>query len=557
MTIIGKVVATEKAPSSVDEFYFWTDKELVIKPFDVIKADHINESVTFGVVEGIFHLTDSVSSLAGFISSDFGDVNYSGNSERIGMNYVKARVIKNSKEIYTPVLDGKRVYLANEQEIIAALGLEPDPPLAGYVPLPGGYLEMYEGKNKLRIPVNFDSRFLVGPEGAHLNISGISGLASKTSYASFLLKGIQNEFTKNAESHEDSVAFVIFNVKGRDLLAIHEANERLTADEKKTYQSMGIEPTPFQNVRYFYPKDVERTESLRKGMFRDQKKIKKSSIYKYLYEDSKDSLEFLFAHIDDPTQTMDSIMTYISTGQGDFKGVRNWTDFTETLNKQLEKGGGTKNQEIVIASWRKFVRHFKRIHTRTDLFANSKLEGEVELNEEIANIKENDVFVVDIGELDSEIQGFVFGDVIRAVYDLKSGQTEKRDSKSGEIPKKIIIFLDELNKYASDDVPKNSPILRQLLEVTERGRSLGIILFSAEQFRSSIHPRVTGNCAAHAYGRTNAIEISKKDYQFIPTVFKSMLVRLQQGEYLIQYPVFTSVLSIKFPRPVYKQFPNG
>lgn len=49
-----------------------------------------------------------------------------------------------------------------------------------------------------------------------------------------------------------------------------------------------------------------------------------------------------------------------------------------------------------------------------------------------------------------------------------------------------MIFIDELNKYASQDTPKSSPILHQVLDIAERGRSLGIVLFSAEQFRSSV-----------------------------------------------------------------------
>jgi hypothetical protein len=56
-------VATEKMPTTVDEFYFWTDKERIIKPFDVVKVDHIppsgstKNSITFGVVEEISHFT--------------------------------------------------------------------------------------------------------------------------------------------------------------------------------------------------------------------------------------------------------------------------------------------------------------------------------------------------------------------------------------------------------------------------------------------------------------------------------------------------------------------
>ena len=58
----------------------------------------------------------------------------------------------------------------------------------------------------------------------------------------------------------------------------------------------------------------------------------------------------------------------------------------------------------------------------------------------------------------------------------------------------------------------------------------------------------------HAYGRTNAIEIEKKDYRYIPNVYKNMMTRLHQGEYIIQNPMFRSLLNIKFPKPIYKQY---
>ena len=89
--------------------------------------------------------------------------------------------------------------------------------------------------------------------------------------------------------------------------------------------------------------------------------------------------------------------------------------------------------------------------------------------------------------------------------------------------------------------------------MTERGRSLGVVLFGAEQFRSNIHARVTGNCATHAYGRTNSIETATKDYANLPSTYKNMLTRLSQGDYIIQNPVFRSLLKIHFPKPIYKQ----
>ena len=114
--------------------------------------------------------------------------------------------------------------------------------------------------------------------------------------------------------------------------------------------------------------------------------------------------------------------------------------------------------------------------------------------------------------------------------------------------------MDELNKYASTDTPKNSPILKQILEVTERGRSQGVNLFAAEQFRSAIYDRVKGNCSTQAYGRTNSIETSKADYKIVPSTYKNILTRLDQGEYIVHNPIFRSMLKIKFPKPIYKQF---
>ena len=551
--IIGKVAATEKAPTTIDEFYFWTAKERILNPFDVIKVEHIEKSITFGVVEEISHITDSASYLSNFISSDFGDVDLSPNMNRIGMNYVKAKVVGNSKNIYTPVLDSSKVSLADENEVLQALGLDKI-----QNPMPCGYIEMYRDDDKIVLPVNFNSKFLIGPEGAHLNISGISGLAAKTSYSMFLLKAIQEQY-KNFKT-DDSVAFVIFNVKGRDLLAIDEPNKELTEKDKKVYEEMlKLSTKPFENVKYFYPY-AEYTES-KTHSYGDKNDIdaqidnQKAFRYKFIFDEDKENLELLFANVEDGSGTMESIVNFIVNGHGGFNEVGSWTELRNKVDEYTKAGRTGGDKEITIQSWRKFKRIINKSLAH-DIFSKRTVpeKNETRLKEAITNIQKNEIQVIDIAKLDQDTQAFVFGDVIRAIYDLKLGQ-EVREEK--EIPSKIIIFIDELNKYASKDVPKSSPILKQILDISERGRSLGIILFSVEQFKSAIHDRVKGNCATHAYGRTNAIEISKFDYKFIPPVYKNMMTRLTPGEYILEHPVFRSLLNIKFPRPLYKQFPNG
>lgn len=557
--LIGRILATEKNPTTMDKFCFWTEQNEKLNAFDIVKVKHLDGSFTFGVIENISHITDASSFLTNFISSDFGDVNVEEPTFRVGMNYAEAKVSFNDRYIYTPVHNNAEVYLATADEVTFALGLADVEN-----PLVCGSLKMYEGtSDEITLPVRLNSEFLLGPEGAHLNISGISGLAAKTSYAMFLMKAIQDQYLRRS-TPDDSVAFVIFNVKGKDLLAIDKKNDFGGKDDLrdktlKNYDDMGLTSDPFKHVRYFIPfsepTSAKRSTYLDQGYIEDYIKAKKLLQYKYVYEDDKESIEMMFANIDDPQQTMESIISkIIDTDDPDFKNLATWQDCVEKVTQKSQKGsGGQSNNDVSVLSWRKFKRIFHKA-IQDDMFA-SRAEGkkaECRLGDALKTIKENNVFVIDIAKLPEDKQAFVFGDTMRTLYNLKLGEYDGDDGVAP--PSRLVVFIDELNKYASKDIPKGSPILRQILEVTERGRSLGIILFAAEQFRSNIVDRVTGNCSTHAYGRTNAIETSTKDYSSLPGTYKNMLTRLEQGEYLIQNPIFRSLLKINFPRPIYKQF---
>lgn len=564
--IIGRVLATEKKPTTIDDFTFWTAPELILNPFDIVKVQHVNNSFSYGVIEDIAHITDAASFLTNFISSDFGDVSAEGNTLRVGMNYVTAKVVCNTNNIYIPVQNNAKVMLATAEEINYALGLNDI-----RNPLICGYLEMYEGTSgceRVTLPVNLNSKFIIGPEGAHLNISGISGLASKTSYAMFLLKAIQDSYMKkeSKDNDEDNVAFVLFNVKGKDLLAIDQINdfadernpEATRKDTFEKYEKLGLAAEPFKNVKYYYPYSIPKTRHWNTYMtpeeVEDNIKKKKAKKFKYIYKYDKENLDLMFANIDDSTQTMESIISYIMSGQGRFNHVSDWQDFLEAVKEKCSSETSGKDKEIPVASWRKFYRIINKSITDNKIFARDIREedGETRIGDALKYIKKNEVHVIDIAKLSEDKQAYVFGDAIRTIYDLQLGQYSGEEGVNP--PSRIVIFIDELNKYASKETPKNSPILRQVLDVAERGRSLGVVLFAAEQFRSAIHDRVTGNCSTHAYGRTNSIEITKSDYKSIPPVYKTMMTRLKQGEYIIQNPIFRSLLNIKFPKPIYKQF---
>lgn len=560
--IIGRILATEKNPTTIDDFAFWTKSTLILNPFDIVKVEHVNGSYSFGMIEDISHITDASSFLTSFISSDFGDVEIEEPTLRVGMNYVRAKVVCNTDNIYIPVQNNAKVYLATADEINYALGLK-----GIKNPLCCGYLEMYEGtglSEKVTLPVNLNSKFIIGPEGAHLNISGISGLASKTSYAMFLMKAIQDSYMKK-DDDDDSVAFVMFNVKGKDLLAIDQLNDfidepdpaQVREETLEIYKKLDIQPEPFSNVHYYFPYSVKNRWNtyLSQEEVSDKMVTKCANYYKYIYKEDKDNLDLMFSNIDDTTQTMDAIVNYIMSGQGGFDDVQDWEEFLSLVKNKCNSSGKETKNEIPVASWRKFYRIVnKAINDKTAIFARSIADDgkETRLGDALRYIKKNEVHVIDIAKLSEDKQAYVFGDSLRTIYNLQLG--EYNGDEDVDPPSRIIIFIDELNKYASKDCPKNSPILHEILDVAERGRSLGIVLFAAEQFRSAIHDRVTGNCSTHAYGRTNSIELTKNDYKSVPSVYKTMMTRLKQGEYIIQNPVFRSLLHIKFPKPIYKQY---
>ncbi len=552
--IIGKVSATEKNPSTINEFYFWTKAGYKLSPFDVIKVEHIEESITFGVIEEICHVTDSASHFASYISSDFGDVSPipEGNTDRLAFNYVKARVIGNvdkngrSGNIYTPVLHGKPVRLCNVEDIRNALGLK-----NVNNPLTCGYLEMYKEK----VPVQINADFLVGPDGAHLNISGISGLACKTSYTMFLLNSLQQKYEKAVAENEEcqSIGFVLFNVKGRDLLSIDKKGT-VDKENQQIYQLLNMEVKPFSNVHYYYPysdNDVHAKTFADKDYLLTQFELdNNASKYKYSYKFSKEKLEFLFANEEDSSGTIASIITWINNEGAPFEKIETWQSFKDAIKIVLNNptSPARTTSGIQLSSWKKFNRILeKALNDKVFTDALDPNLGEVDLSESLRSIKPNEVKVVDIAKLDDKTQAFVFGDVMETIMNLMNAKEDP------SLPDKIIVFVDELNKYASADAPKSSPILKQLLEVAERGRSLGIVLFSVEQFRSAIHDRVKGNCSTNAYGRTNFVEVGKSDYRYLGDTYRTMMTRLTPGEYIISNPALRSLINIKFPRPTYKE----
>lgn len=555
---IGKTSSTRIQTNTSDEFSFWLDtkQEVKVNPTDIVVVQNSDGSKTYGLVTRIENMSDSQSHLDNLVSHDFGDASSTPHMQRLSANVARCVVLKNTQNIYMPVADGCSVEFADIDGILTALGIgdlrEVDP---RFRPLPAGVIELSNG---IQAPAIIDARYLLGPEGAHLNITGISGLATKTSYVMFLLNVLLQKYS-------DEIAVIIFNVKYDDLLYIDQPGDSLNEEQQKLWEVLGIQPKPFQNVTYFIPRGIiGRQRQAVPNTFASPLPAN-CRLYSYALSDMCDKISYLFVDVEDPRDTLRPLIEDI---EEDLQSGRIQASiFSGLINHFQQQRSYGFHKPQTIGRFVKLLKYFTQTGT-SGLFVDNKAPNEVTLSHYVWAIRPGQVYVIDIAKLHGYERGFVVGDVINEVYRLFAREITYRDVPQEirqeiwpeindlddpvEPPKKLVFFVDELNKYAPSGRDA-SPILRNLLEITERGRSLGIILIGAEQFASSVHPRIIGNCSNKVYGRSDSTELSNDAYRHIPQDLKALITRLEQGKLLLQHPLYRQPVQIKFPRPVYKQ----
>ena len=99
--------------------------------------------------------------------------------------------------------------------------------------------------------IYLDLDFLDGTRGAHVSISGISGVATKTSYALFLLHSL---FRSGAlGTRAINAKALVFSVKGEDLLFLDYTNVKLNDDLRDAYAKLGLPAEPFKSAAFLCP----------------------------------------------------------------------------------------------------------------------------------------------------------------------------------------------------------------------------------------------------------------------------------------------------------------
>ncbi|MFL6131018.1 MAG: ATP-binding protein [Mycobacteriales bacterium] len=405
------------------------------------------------------------------------------------------------------------------------------------------------------VPVYLDLDFLDGSRGAHVSISGISGVATKTSFALFLLhalfrSGVLGRAATNAKA-------LVFSVKGEDLLYLDTPNARLDDQARSAYARLGLPAEPFGSVAFLAPPrpgDITgrpnvtgRTEGV-------------AAFWWTLAEFcAGELLPFVFADVEDERNQYTMVVHQVTArlrSEGrpvgadgawsvDGRLLRTYDELVDFVvgkvtdeDSRWEWAGPAVGTGTVNAFVRRLRSSLKPIRplVRADLPPGPRRAISTEGQQ---------VTVVDLHTLPDRGQRFVVGVVLRA-------ETERKEAAGpGGL---LFTMLDELNKYAPREGA--SPIKELVLDIAERGRSLGIILVGAQQTASEVERRVIANSSVKVVGRLDPAEATRPEYGFLPASQRVRATLATPGAMFVSQPGIPVPLAVEFPFPAWATRPG-
>ena len=551
-SLLGRVVATERRPNTPHEFHFWTALDSPVGIGTIVRVDGrdpVNGVLpqVFGVVTEGFSWTDLASPLhdvMGFDGAPDGESLQA--TDRAEIRLYTAAVLRHvPEEPLQPVPMGT-VFLADETDVAVALRMD------GYLregARTGIPIGVYRAGGT-DAPIYLDADFLIGPEAAHLNISGVSGLATKTSAVEWLLQSIFTHFPVQ----KGSVAAVCFNVKGPDLCYLDQPGE-LDAADRALYEKCGVPAEPFANVQYYAP---YKSDGVSLNTLRSNEELLDNVTP--LTWGLREVLQYaeVLLNKDDVDAKADALIDFIKENVLDKKfsdpmleRVHSVTSFADLdvwfrdVLRALEKKDDQSWRTHHVATIRKVRNRLSNISLRCKgLVADDGATSDLPFG----NFDDRTVYVIDVAGLEEDAQDLIFARVVTKLRE----HLEKRDLGVQH----VVVFVDELNKYAPGDGPETY-VRKMLLDIAERGRYLGLVLFAAQQFRSQVHRRVVGNSGTAVYGRMDGDELATPGYAVLSPAIKTKLATLEKGQLMVRHPHFTQPIFVRFPRPAVMRGRDG
>jgi DNA helicase HerA-like ATPase len=537
------------------------------------------------VVEQVFRISRQ-KDMGEAVDENDGDAKSEPPFNSDGITYALARILRTEPEVYTPPLDRSKVYLCNEVESERSYGAEenPNPLSVGQIKNGGAAIA---GAGKI------DLDYLLGANGGHMNINGVAGRGTKSSFLLFTLymllhKAELQRQINPSDPNRIRVVPVIFNVKAFDLFTIDQLNKNYDPGKHlAAWNALGIStPEPFQNVQYFAPQmpggqiaiptPAYGTVNPYSWSLAD---IVERNLLLYLFsEEDADDTNFsaLVLDIDawltdervhsDGTTTRrlkpahGALTASSQENSGDedendgatsFDYYRTPQTFNELLDwvkrmSRMKTSGVPEWSSHYPGTWRKLSRRLGKILAESKGVLRRTEQRGRPLN--VATTDTTSPIVIDLNGITGSpgLQRFVVATILRQVVEERTGP----NAINGLV---YLIALDELNRFA----PRGSKdsITRLIELVAAEMRSQGIILLGAQQQASKISERVFENAAIKVVGRSGSLEMGQTIWKFMSEASRKRAANLQADEKLIIQDTFREPMLVAVPFPAWAMRP--
>ena len=428
-------------------------------------------------------------------------------------------------EVFVPPLPGERGAQGQGRRARRGAVLRPDAQ-AGCPP----------GLSRDDEPVYLNLEFLDGTRGAHVNISGVSGVATKTTYATFLLYSLFTLGRARRRGRQHQGAHLQRQGRGPALPRPRQHRARATTSRPAT-PALGLPAGPFGVVAFFAPPRARRPQ-------RQPRRRRPPARRHVVLLDDRGVLPRGAAAVpvrrrrgrppavhDGRAQRHRPAQAQRRAGRrrrGQHRRARSCAPSTSWSSSSRHKVDHDGARPVGRPGHRR--RHGQRLRPPAARRAAPPRPPDPgrrrPARARTGSTSTAQVTVVDIHNLNDRAKRFVVGVVLRRAFERKE--------RSGQARPLQFVVLDELNKYAPRE--GSSPIKEILLDVAERGRSLGIILIGAQQTASEVERRIVANSAIRVVGRLDTAEAARGEYGFLPPVQRQRATIIKPGTMIVAQP---------------------
>ena len=552
--IIGKVASPPRRESTSDEFHFWVKRGELVEKTQIVKTESRigNDTIEFyAIVEEVYRQSRKRDIGEEFDAFD-GDVNYQPEFQSEGVTFATASILRTNPPLLAPPLEQSSVYLGSEDDAQLAYRFDEIEH-----PLTVGLIK--NGGNAIAGKGVIDLDYLLGVNGGHMNVNGIAGRGTKSSFLLFTVYQLLKEARDRARERPSDpnpmlVVPIILNVKGYDLFHIDKWSRRYKPEEhNKDWQALGVDnPEPFNNVTFYAPQmpagvipvSTGRNDTVQAYSWSLGNIIEKG-LFPYLFADDEsinDNFRALVldieAHLTRETiQNDGDIIFSLKPGSPQtFKALLEWLDDEDNRDRFSSHH---------LATWRKLRR-------KLGLLIN---EGNGVLRRDDRNgnpldlgIRQtSDPLVIDLNSLAKvpSLQRFVVATIFQQLVRERTGTNRV----NGLV---YLVALDELNRFA----PRGSkdPITKLIETVAAEMRSQGIILLGAQQQASKVSDRVIENASIRVLGRSGSLELSQSVWRSLSKSAQRKATELAVNEKMIIQD--NEPMYVRFPLPPWAMNPS-